>query len=325
MKAISFSMNCFTLLIIPSTEFFVKIMQDNYRNNWNCIVSYIGDGLILPIILIYLMVLNKVSDIKEKYNIAKYGFFNYYYIEIIDIIKQVVYALFAAYDVYYGCILLEIFWVILIISLLPYKKKSEYSLSLGNSLIMFISNGAMIYSSLKNNAVFSNAVSIVFVIISCIPAVASLYVYFIYDFEVEVKTENESDELNEVKTENESDELNEINKSQNQLEQSEIFSANDNSQNQLSLKDNDDNSINQQKDNDDNSINQQIENDDNSKNDKLQKINKAFEDMLGINDNMIVGNDSMIDNIANSIKAITPIAFFFYGLSVSLFSKSNRL
>lgn len=47
--------------------------------------------------------------------------------------------------------------------------------------------------------------------------------------------------------------------------------------------------------------------------------------MFGLNDNMIVGNDSMIDNIANSIKAITPIAFLFYGLSVSLFSKSNRL
>lgn len=69
---------------------------------------------------------------------------------------------------------------------------------------MFISNGAMIYSSHKNNAVFSNAVSIAFIIIACIPEVASLYVY---NFEVEIKTENESDELNE------------IHKSQNQLDQ----------------------------------------------------------------------------------------------------------
>lgn len=81
--------------------------------------------------------------------------------------------------------MLEVIWVILIVSLRPFQNKSDYSLSLGNSLIMFISNGAMLYSSLNDDVIISFGVSIVFVILACIPAIASLFIYFVYDFATE--------------------------------------------------------------------------------------------------------------------------------------------
>lgn len=246
-KCINFLINCFTLLIIPSTEFFVQIMQESYKNSWNCIISYVGLGLLLPITLIYLMIRNNVSDIQEKYNNSKFKFFNYYYIEIIDVSKQVAYALFAAYDVFYGCILLEVAWVALIFALLPYPNKSDYSLSVGNSVIMFISNGAMIYANSNEGSIISFAVTIVFVVLACIPAVSSLYIYFIFDFEVEDEKPSEN--------------IDDLDDSNNQLDQSE-------------------------------------------------KKN---------------GFDKTTYNMANSIKALTPIAWFFYGLSVSLISKDIKL
>ncbi|KAK8880891.1 hypothetical protein M9Y10_003590 [Tritrichomonas musculus] len=335
-KAISFLMNCFTLLIIPSTEYFVKIMQERYRYNWNCIVSYIGVGLALPITLVYLMVHNRVSDIKEKYNIAKYGFFNYYYIEIIDIIKQVAYALFAAYDIYYGCISLETVWVILIISLLPYRKKSEYSLSLGNSLIMFISNGAMIYSSLNNDAILSNAVSIAFVVLSCMPAVASLYIYFIYDFEMEPEksSENELDEINNSQNQFEESELerkdennNEINNSQNQFEESELEKKDDNeieiiisSPNQCEESELDGKIEDDIVTNDSNNLCEESELDRKIENPPMTNAQLALSEPQ-----MIIVNDTITNNMANCIKAITPIAFFLYGLSISLFSQDIKM
>lgn len=330
-KSISFLTNCFTLLIIPSTDYYVKLMQDSYKHFWNCTVSYIGVGLILPITLIYLMILNEVPDITDKYNNAKYGFFNYYYIEIIDVTKQVVYALLSAYDVYYGCILLEFVWVMLILVLLPYKKRSEYCLTLGNSLIMFISNGAMIYSSLKNNVMFSNAVSIGFVVIACIPAVASLYVYFIYDFETDIEINNESEELDE------------FHESENQLEQSEKLSENidqPNSLEQIEKENDQSNSLEQienksnqleliEKDGQSNSL-EQIENE--NKNENQQNLpewyiryNNALNNLFSVDANAKIGNNNTIDNIANSIKAITPIAFFFYGISISMFAKKTKL
>lgn len=185
-KIISFAIKCFSLLIIPSTEHFVNIMQENYKNYWNCIVGYIVLGFLLPIAITFLMIKNNFPEICDKYIKREYSYFNFYYIELIDICKQISYAILAAYNINVGCILLETVWLALIIVCYPFKNKSDFSLTIGNSLAMFLSNGAVLYGDKKGFEVFGFGTTVAFMFLICLPAIISIYIYFFKDFETQI-------------------------------------------------------------------------------------------------------------------------------------------
>ena len=182
-KLLPFFINCFSMLIIPSTESFVNIIQGNYKGLWQCIISYIGISLIIPVAMTLMMIITRHPDIEDKY-IEPDSLFTIVapYFELIDIVKQVVYAVVSAYDFVLGSLITEIIWVILIIIFRPYQNISDYSLTFGGSLVVIIANSAIIYANSHDSPVFSFTISLIFVIIACVPAIVSLYLYFIFDF-----------------------------------------------------------------------------------------------------------------------------------------------
>lgn len=180
LKVVSFMISLFPLLIIPSTEMFFSIIEGNYKGQWSIIASYIAIALVLPIAMTLLMIIKGAQDIQDKYK-GPY----YCYIELIDIMRQVAYAVCASYDILWGCVGLEIFWVVLIIIFRPYTSASEYSLSIGNSIVVLISNGSLIYTNYFPTKLFGYTVTIAFIIIACIPAILSLFLYFAIDFHLD--------------------------------------------------------------------------------------------------------------------------------------------
>lgn len=188
LKIISFSLNLIPLLIIPSTEKFVTIMQGNYKGQWTIIASYIVISLLIPTLITLLMLIKGNQEIREPY---KEG--NYCYVELVDTIRQVLYAIFAAYDILWGCAAIELFWVILIIAVRPYSGVSDYFLSIGNSLVILISNGSLIYANYVPMKKFDFTASIIFIAITCVPAVLSLYFYFIFDFNIEEDSDDDEE------------------------------------------------------------------------------------------------------------------------------------
>ena len=70
-------------------------------------------------------------------------------------------------------------------------------MTFGNSIVIFISNGAVLYSNYNDSAVFSLKVSLILVLIACLPAILSLYLYFIIDFQRDFK-ELSSDSVSEM-------------------------------------------------------------------------------------------------------------------------------
>lgn len=180
-KLYSFGINCFSLLLVPATDMFMEIIQ-NYGKLWNVITTYIGNIILLPIILTTFLIIFKFSDIKGKYQESQMSFY-IYYIELIDIIRQILYSIAAGLDLPWACIAIEFGWCILIFCIRPYADKSEYSLSIGNSLIMFVSNGIALYGNYKDELYFDFKVSIILVVFACLPAIVSIYIYFIIDFQ----------------------------------------------------------------------------------------------------------------------------------------------
>lgn len=123
-EVIMFLINCLPLLIIPSTENFIELMNGEYKNRWNCIISYIIISLSLPISMVFIKVHTKDQETIGKYKDKEL----YPYIELIDYVKQICYAISSSYDVPYGCIGIELAWIIFIIITRPYNNISEYSL-----------------------------------------------------------------------------------------------------------------------------------------------------------------------------------------------------
>lgn len=195
-KECGFFINCLQLLIIPSTELFVELMQSNYKNRWCIILTYLFVSLLLPMSMVLITILTDHPNICDKYKTPKSFSFNfYYYVELIDIVKQVVYAIFATYDIIWGCVATEICWFIFIIVLRPYKAVSDYSLTVGNSLLVFISNGAILYSEKHESGMFSFKFAFYFVLVCCIPAILSIYLFFIFDADFD--EEDSDDERHE--------------------------------------------------------------------------------------------------------------------------------
>lgn len=198
-KFLSFLIECFATLIIPSTESFISIIQGNYHGYWQCIISYIVISLLIPIALTLAMIIYQHPDIEDKYK-APDSCFNIIapYFELIDIVKQVIYAIISAYDFIWGCVVIEVIWVILVIVFRPYNNVSDYSLTFGCSLIVLIANCAVLYSNYHNSPVFSFKVTIILVILAIIPAIVSLYLFFIFDFNSDDYDESSSLEDSEI-------------------------------------------------------------------------------------------------------------------------------
>lgn len=191
-KLTIFISNCYSLLIIPNTESFVQIMKGEYKNKWNCMVGYIFNCIINSLGLTFFMLFVNHSDLIQKYKLSKNEIedpdesigLNYYSLfEVVDILRQLSYAICSAYDITWGCIGIEIAWFVLIIVLRPYITVSDYMLSFGTALILIISNGAILYSEYNDTKVFSFALTVSFVIGACIPPVLSILLFFIFDFD----------------------------------------------------------------------------------------------------------------------------------------------
>lgn len=190
-KVICLVLNCISLLIVPTTEVFVKLIQEDYKSKWNCIVNYVVFGLAFPFIMTLMMIKTNLLQICEKYNQPTKGHQNFfYYVELIDITKQIGFAILASYDQLWGCLTIEIAWVLIVFIIIPYRNVSDYSLAFGNSLLVFITNGVLLYGQKHGFTLFGFKTAIKFVIIACIPAVLSGYLYFIFDFEVELEEKN---------------------------------------------------------------------------------------------------------------------------------------
>lgn len=174
---ISIGLTCFSLIIIPSTKYFMIVNSDVYKNNWRCYIGFILFALIIPISITTAMIIGRVPFIVRKYR-------NHYmaFGEIVDIVRQVVYAIVAALDIPWACIGLEIAWIILIFISWPYKYISEYVLQSGNSLVVIIETSVCLAADRKGTGFLTFKLSLILVIIACLPAIFSLIIFFLFDF-----------------------------------------------------------------------------------------------------------------------------------------------
>ena len=105
-----------------------------------------------------------------------------FWFSLLDIIRQVVYAFFSAYDMLWYCLGLEILWILLFMIIRPFDSISDYILQGGSSLIVIISNSIALAFEYGKIESLSFASSVCIVVAACIPAIVSLYVYFGVDF-----------------------------------------------------------------------------------------------------------------------------------------------
>lgn len=184
--------NFFSIIIIPATENFAELIKDDYKKQWRIIVGYIALAALFPLIMIFMLIRGNFPDICEKYKRSKCNSFNWYpYIELLDFAKQIAFAIASAYDINYGCIGIEVAWIVFIISLRPINGISSYSLLLGESLVMIVTNSVAIYQKSHIDHTFNFAVTVFFVALCCLPAIASLYLYFIFDFNTGVDSKDD--------------------------------------------------------------------------------------------------------------------------------------
>lgn len=143
-----------------------------------------------------MLIFGQYSEVCDKYKKKEKSKINLYcYIELVDIIKQVIYAIVSAYDLLWGCIGVEAAWVLLLIITRPYCQVSEYANALGSSLVLFIGNGATLYAEYHETQYFSFKVAVGFVILASTPAIISAYLYFIFDFDADINSLTEEVEI----------------------------------------------------------------------------------------------------------------------------------
>lgn len=188
---ITFVINLFSLIIIPATENFVSLIK-NDNKQWRLIIGYITLAVLLPLIMNFMLIKCNFPDICDKYKTPNGCVFNWYpYIELLNFIKQIVFAIVSSYDINYACIIIEIAWAAFIIVLRPINGISSYSLIVGESIVMIITNSAALYQKSHIDYTFSFAATIVFVVLCCIPAVVSLYLFFIFDFNTKINSNDD--------------------------------------------------------------------------------------------------------------------------------------
>lgn len=82
-----------------------------------------------------------------------------------------------------GFLGIEVFWLLLMVICRFYENPSEYAIQGGSSLIVIISNSIAIACEYQKKGFLSFESSIVLVCAACVPAVVSLYIYFIFEFD----------------------------------------------------------------------------------------------------------------------------------------------
>lgn len=174
---IALGLQIYSILIVPGAEKFLDVITNEYKRDWRCYIGYAFFSILLPIALMILMVLGRIPTILEKYRYSVFAFF-----EVVDIVRQIIYAFVAAYDYVYACIGIESFWVVIIIVFRPYSNVSEYFKELGNSLVLI--TGQAITKAAENHGTefISFKLSLGLLIAVCVPSVLAIYFYFIFDF-----------------------------------------------------------------------------------------------------------------------------------------------
>lgn len=202
-KMILFCNNILSLLIVPSTEKIVAIAKTDeyYRFQWCTYFSYFVINLLIPVIWSFLLIKNQYPPAIDKYRSSKKNCLHY--ISLIDLIKQIIYALFSAFDFVWGCLSIEILWFLMMIILHPFYRISDYSITFFTSIIIIIANSMTLYNESSTIGPLSLAETIIFFIFVCFPAIFSLYIYFIFDFNIDdIKIDNSTDD---IKSDNSSD------------------------------------------------------------------------------------------------------------------------
>lgn len=184
-KMILFINNILTLLIVPSTEKFISNVTVNeyYRKQWCFYFSYIIINVLIPIIVSIVLVKGEHSSAIEKYRQTKSNCL--YYLNVIDLIKQIIYAFFSSFDIVYGCLSVEVIWLLMMIFLHPFSKVSDYFFTFFTSILIIAGNSVTILSTFKTIGPLSLGQTIVCFILICIPAIVSMYTYFIFDFKTD--------------------------------------------------------------------------------------------------------------------------------------------
>lgn len=193
LKSLSFANHLLPLFIIPSTDYLFDMVQKDKIKIWNLILGYVVISLIFPFFYQLLMIFSNNPNLASKYKKTENHVNKYYFFELGDIFKQIIYAIFAGYDIIWGCIFIEIIWDVLISIFRPYSKLSEYFFSILNSIFITISNSIILYSNYHNVQKFPFKIAIIAVAIVCIPAIVSIYIYFIFDFQANDKNDDDEE------------------------------------------------------------------------------------------------------------------------------------
>lgn len=177
-RIVELSISIIQLLIIPSTRSFIELMQGVYKNEWRCIVSYVVLSLIYPFIIAFINVYSGNLDASQRYKEETWR----QYIALVDTIKQILYAIFAGYDIVWACLFIDLAWAIFILITRPYRRWSDYFLECGNCFITVAANSLVLYSIYQDSKMLSIDVAIPLIAVAFVPAIVSLYVFFSHDF-----------------------------------------------------------------------------------------------------------------------------------------------
>lgn len=183
---VDFTMQMVSLCIIPSTELFANLMSTNFGARWCVVVSFLALTVILPIIITLILLWCDYESLTDQYRDIDLFFCccDIKYLQVVDIIQKVAYALLATFDISSGCIALEIAYLLLIIRC-PYNNVSDNVLAIGETLVLIVANIASILGS----KVFSFEVSISVFAAAWVPVVLATILYFLRDFENAITAE----------------------------------------------------------------------------------------------------------------------------------------
>ena len=181
----------FSILIVPSAQkFAVLIVSDEHHHKWELYLAFIL-SIIFPVLLSFMNIIVNFDEDDEKYREPRSCSCPLFrLLEPLDTIKQIAYAFCAIYGSTWGCIFLEFIWVLIIFITFPYLKTSDYFLTIGNSAVMFITNGATLYANSHGTGSFNFSLALAFFFIAIIPSILAMITYFIFDFKTELDEKN---------------------------------------------------------------------------------------------------------------------------------------
>ena len=118
------------------------------------------------------MILTKYKDTVSRYKDRRSLF------SIYENASQIIFALFAALNLIWGCIAVEILTIILVLLFRPFYLTHSYVLTLSENILVICSNLIAEYYE----GLFSVSTVIALIICATIPLIASYYVYIFKDY-----------------------------------------------------------------------------------------------------------------------------------------------